>query len=176
MTETSFFSGIAVEMVYPISGIYTFNYLPKMGILQNLPSIVCVKVLDPKPGDTVLDMCAAPGNKTTHIGELMEYEGCLVAIDNKKSKVEEMAINCRLVGLNNFIKIFLADSRDIVGEPGRAVIDGPPFSPNTFDKILLDAACSGSGLRPMLQTFIKSKNAALSFRKLQKKFIDNVSW
>lgn len=40
-------------------------------LLQNLPSIICGKVLNPKPGETVLDMCAAPGNKTTHLAELM---------------------------------------------------------------------------------------------------------
>lgn len=44
------------------------------GLLQNLPSILCVQALTPLPGDVILDMCASPGNKTTHIAELMKNE------------------------------------------------------------------------------------------------------
>lgn len=47
------------------------NLLPKGYILlQNLPSIICSRILDPKPDEIILDMCAAPGNKTTHIAAL----------------------------------------------------------------------------------------------------------
>ena len=51
-----------------------FDYPKEMGILQNFPSMACVRALDPKPGENVLDMCAAPGNKTTHIATLMNDE------------------------------------------------------------------------------------------------------
>lgn len=43
-------------------------------LLQNLPSIVCLKVLNPQKGEAILDMCAAPGNKTSHIAEMMNNE------------------------------------------------------------------------------------------------------
>lgn len=47
---------------------------PGMAVMQNLPSIVCGRVLDPQPGEVILDMCAAPGNKTTHLAALMKNE------------------------------------------------------------------------------------------------------
>lgn len=46
--------------------------LPPGVLLQNFPSMVCVHVLSPKPGECVLDMCASPGHKTTHIAHLMQ--------------------------------------------------------------------------------------------------------
>ena len=51
----------------PLNGI-----LPSLVFSQNLPSIVCSHVLNPQPGEHVLDMCAAPGGKTTHIATLMK--------------------------------------------------------------------------------------------------------
>jgi 16S rRNA C967 or C1407 C5-methylase (RsmB/RsmF family) len=63
---------MAVEMLHTTSGIPSFSLPIDLGILQNLPSIVCSYVLNPQPDDIVLDMCAAPGNKTTHISALME--------------------------------------------------------------------------------------------------------
>ena len=54
------------------------NIFPKGHILlQNLPSILCSRILNPQPGETVLDMCAAPGNKTTHIACLMQNQVCI---------------------------------------------------------------------------------------------------
>ena len=57
-------------------------------MLQNLPSIVAVKKLDPRPGEIVLDMCAAPGGKTTHIATLM---------NNRESKVKTIHTNVMCV-------------------------------------------------------------------------------
>lgn len=57
-----------------------FDHLFSMGILQNLPSMVCVRALDPKPDEVILDMCAAPGNKTTHIAALANDEVHLLVL------------------------------------------------------------------------------------------------
>lgn len=73
------------------------------------------------------------------------------------------------------MQIFAGDSTKIVANVERQIETGPPFAPNTFDKILLDAACSGTGLRPMLSNRIMSEAKTLSFSKLQKSFVDNVS-
>lgn len=67
-------SGIAVEIIEIASGVPVIDKnIFGIGdcLLQNLPSIICSKVLSPQPGDFVLDMCAAPGNKTSHMAEIM---------------------------------------------------------------------------------------------------------
>jgi len=69
--------------------------------LQNLPSVVAAHVLDPQPGERILDMCAAPGGKTTAIAILMRDKGEVVALDRSHNKVmdilklaSEMDLNC----------------------------------------------------------------------------------
>ena len=72
------FSGVGVLMTEPLydapslSGVCLDLVFP-----QNLPSIVCSAVLAPQPGEMILDMCAAPGGKTTHIATLMNNKVCL---------------------------------------------------------------------------------------------------
>lgn len=86
------FRGIAIELNESISGCPPLNddLLPAgSALLQNLPSILCVMALNPKPGDCVLDMCASPGNKTTHIAELMKNE---VIIMNNQSVITDFFI------------------------------------------------------------------------------------
>lgn len=68
-----FFSGIAIHVLIPSSKLPVLNenlYSEGDVVLQNLPSIVCGWVVDARPGETILDMCAAPGNKTTHLAEM----------------------------------------------------------------------------------------------------------
>lgn len=61
------------DVISRIPQLNTDNeFLRPYALLQNLPSIICSLVLNPQPGETVLDMCAAPGNKTTHISFLMK--------------------------------------------------------------------------------------------------------
>lgn len=71
-------SGIAVMMTDVISRIPQLNATDEFPtshtLLQNLPSIICGLILNPQPGETILDMCAAPGNKTTHISFLMKEQ------------------------------------------------------------------------------------------------------
>lgn len=64
--------------------------LPSQMFGQNLPSSVVAHVLNPKAGDVVLDMCAAPGGKTSHIATLMSNEGLVVACDRSETKIRHM--------------------------------------------------------------------------------------
>lgn len=67
-----YFRGIAVEITDPITGVPSFKLPNECGMLQNLPSVVTGYALDVNENNLkVLDMCAAPGNKTTHIAILM---------------------------------------------------------------------------------------------------------
>lgn len=68
-----YFSGIAVEIIMSASRIPVLNEdLYERGdiLLQNLPSIICGWVLNAQAAECILDMCAAPGNKTTHLAEM----------------------------------------------------------------------------------------------------------
>ncbi|KAF3818685.1 hypothetical protein GH733_012102, partial [Mirounga leonina] len=74
----------------------------------NLPSAVVTHVLDPQPGEKILDLCAAPGGKTTHIAALMHDQGEVIALDKISNKVEKIKQNALLLGLNS-IKAFCFD-------------------------------------------------------------------
>ncbi|KAH9311903.1 hypothetical protein KI387_026938, partial [Taxus chinensis] len=105
MSRTEIFretQGIAIKMMAKIYRHPPFHGVLKGEIfLQNLPSIIAAHVLDPKPGEKILDMCAAPGGKTTAIAMLMEDKGELIATDRSHNKVvniqnlaEEMGLTC----------------------------------------------------------------------------------
>ncbi|KAH1026591.1 hypothetical protein HUJ05_000232 [Dendroctonus ponderosae] len=165
--------GVAVGVTETISGCPSIGdaFLPSgFAMLQNVPSIMCVNALDPQKNDLVLDMCASPGNKTTHIAALMENQGTLIAIDKTAGKVAQLRKTCQIFAAK--LRIFQADSSKIVVEdPGQTaanVDQGPPFLPETFDKILLDAPCSVLGKRPQFHNRVTEK-VLKSYVPLQRK-------
>ncbi|EFN79318.1 Putative methyltransferase NSUN6 [Harpegnathos saltator] len=156
-------SGIAVIMTDVISRIPQLNATadppeslrPLCALLQNLPSIVCSLVLNPQPGETILDMCAAPGNKTTHISYLMRGQGMIIALEKNPGKVARLREKCN----DGNVKIFCCDAANaVVGQEQDSVraTDGPPFPEDHFDRILLDTPCSALGQRPQLSNAITS--------------------
>jgi 16S rRNA (cytosine967-C5)-methyltransferase len=98
---------------------------------QSRGSMTVSRVLDPQPGERVLDLCAAPGAKTTHIAALMEGRGEVVAIEAHAGRAEALAENCRRMGAEN-VRVLAQDAREPVGD-GR------------FDRVLLDPPCSDLG-------------------------------
>ncbi|KAG7187729.1 hypothetical protein KM043_016781 [Ampulex compressa] len=147
-------SGIAVYMTDVVSRIPQINDNARLkgnALLQNLPSIICSRVLNPQPGEMILDMCAAPGNKTTHISCLMKGKGTLIAMEKNKSKIERLKKNCEEFAASN-VKIVCYDATKAVSDqPNATVVDGPPFAENYFDRILLDGPCSALGQRPQIR-------------------------
>jgi len=140
--------------------------------LQNLPSVICGLVLDPQPGEIILDMCAAPGGKTTHIAALMHNTGKIIALDKTESKVRRIKENAKRLGIN-CIDAYVFDSTEALRlgqckEGG--VVGAPPFSPCVFDRVLLDGPCSGLGQRPLV-SHIKNVKDLLALQKLQRKLI-----
>ncbi|MEH2002655.1 MAG: 16S rRNA (cytosine(967)-C(5))-methyltransferase [Nostoc sp.] len=89
-------------------------------------------LLDPKPGEVVIDACAAPGGKTTHIAELMADKGKIWACDRTPSRLRKLQENSQRLNLQS-IQIYIGDSRHL-----------NQFQ-NTADRVLLDAPCSGLG-------------------------------
>jgi 16S rRNA (cytosine967-C5)-methyltransferase len=91
-------------------------------------------LLDPKPGERVLDACAAPGGKTTHLAELMEDKGEVIATDVSARGLEKLKENVRRLGLKS-VRAAPADvSKELDGTLAGA-----------YDRILVDAPCSGLG-------------------------------
>jgi 16S rRNA (cytosine967-C5)-methyltransferase len=102
--------------------------------VQGEASQLVARLLDPHPGMRVLDACAAPGGKTTYAAELMGDRGLVVALDHRRRGARAVAGNARRLGLRSIAPLVL-DARAA----------GAAFVPGTFDRILVDAPCSGFG-------------------------------
>ena len=135
--------------------------------VQDPSTLLAVKVLDPKRGETILDLCAAPGGKLTLIAQLMKNEGRLIAHDLSPERVKLVEENCTRLGVT-CVQTTL-DVRGAVGTPrptlqgvvgrdrqaqlGLPIAPGlapqpallTPF-PSHFDRIVLDAPCSNTGV------------------------------
>ncbi|KAK1569084.1 hypothetical protein Q3G72_032317 [Acer saccharum] len=247
--------GIAVDMNNRIFNLPSFHDVLEGEIfLQNLPSIVTAHALDPQKGERILDMCAAPGGKTTAIAILMRDEGEVVAVDRSHNKVQniqklaaEMGLKCintyKLDALkavcrrnesngmyalcsdkiNSCTNIQNSDSLRLHEEVSSTTVEGldadttckekvsnekgndrtyiskadirknmrrmrngpgrnqclggraepsKGFSPNSFDRVLLDAPCSALGLRPRLFSGEETVNSLRSHGKYQRRMFD----
>lgn len=109
----------------------TPEYLMGYYYLQEAASQIPVQILNPKENETVLDMAAAPGSKTTQIAQYMNNKGTLVAVDSNISRITALRNNIERCGVTNTI-IYQKDARFI-----------KDFGIQ-FDKVLLDAPCSGN--------------------------------
>ena len=101
--------------------------------LQNIASMLSAIILDPKPNDIVIDMCAAPGSKSTHLAQLMENEGTLILIEKNLNRIPALEVNLRRMGISNSIVL----NMDAINLTNMNV---------KGDKILLDTPCTGEGL------------------------------
>src|SRR3989344_2893321 len=105
---------------------------------QEAASMIPPLVLEPEESDTILDMAASPGSKTTQISALMDNKGILVANDINSERMKPLSLNVQRCGITNCIVTMMYGQR---------------FSGFQFDKILLDAPCSGTGtIRKSLKT------------------------
>lgn len=133
--------------------------------VQSSASMLPAVVLDPKPGETILDLCASPGGKTIQMAGMMRNQGTIVAVDSKHYRAIILRKNLERCGVTNTVVVVVELAEKIKG--------------NVFDKILLDPPCSASGTikgatkhsRQTLQQWnpITIKRLA----KLQKKMISN---
>ncbi len=97
--------------------------------VQDPSTLLSVSLLDPQPGQVVLDLCAAPGGKTCHIAERMNNEGKLSALDTSKPRLELLRQNC------NRMRITCATPSQ-----------GDAESTGKYDKVLVDVPCSNTGV------------------------------
>ncbi|XP_073437951.1 tRNA (cytosine(72)-C(5))-methyltransferase NSUN6 isoform X2 [Dendrobates tinctorius] len=160
--------GKGIRMTDPVYLSPSFdNVLSGYIFLQNLPSAVASHVLDPQPGERVLDMCAAPGGKTTHIATLMNDQGEVIAMEKIAKKVEKIKQNASILKLRS-IRTYCFNSTKAVTQDTRDQAEGPPFPPESFDRVLLDAPCSGMGQRPIMAGALSLKELT-SYQPLQRK-------
>ena len=127
------------QEVSSLPGFETGDYYIEDEAAQLIPPI-----LDVQPGESILDACAAPGGKATHLAELMGDRGTIVALDLKAPRLELLRDNCRRLGLQSVVPI-VGDVRSPSDWLGKIVVPrhaGPPL----FDRILVDAPCSGLGV------------------------------
>ncbi|KAF8083153.1 hypothetical protein N665_0790s0016 [Sinapis alba] len=245
--------GVAVDLSNRVFRLPSFhNVLEGEIFLQNLPSIVAAHALDPQKGERILDMCAAPGGKTTAIAILMNDEGEIVAADRSHNKVldvqrlsAEMGLTCittckldalKSVCLPNTLcdsttsvngdnngsitshselssnegmtsdasrrseaeksweengstkqpnggdnisqseirknKGRLKNGRGRTQSQGGRAGKSKGFSPNSFDRVLLDAPCSALGLRPRLFAGLETVISLRNHGRYQRKMFD----
>jgi NOL1/NOP2/sun family putative RNA methylase len=99
--------------------------------IQEEVSMIPSIVLDPRPGDRVLDLCAAPGSKTTQISQATENRGLIIANEPSLARITSLRSNCERLGAVN-----VAITR----------YDGRRFPQQQFDRVLVDAPCSSEGM------------------------------
>ncbi|KAH8820576.1 NOL1/NOP2/sun family-domain-containing protein [Xylogone sp. PMI_703] len=128
----------------------TPEYLAGHYILQAASSFLPVMALAPQENERVLDMAAAPGGKTTHIAALMKNTGCIFANDSNKARAKGLIGNIHRLGARNTI-VCNYDAREFP-----RVIGG-------FDRVLLDAPCSGTG--------VIAKDPSVKTNKTEKDFL-----
>lgn len=119
------------ESVSPAKHPY---YFAGMYYLQEPSAMTPANLLPIEPGDRVLDICAAPGGKATELGAKLNHTGLLVANDISNSRAKALLKNIELFGIPNVL---------VTSEPPEKLSEKFPAF---FDKILIDAPCSGEGM------------------------------
>ena len=102
--------------------------------VQEASAMAAVAALDPQPGEVILDLCAAPGGKSTQIATAMAGRGALVSNDPEPARAKALAGNLERMGASNAVVVCAAPEK-LAGR-----------WPEAFDAILVDAACSGEGM------------------------------
>jgi len=108
-------------------------------------------LLDPQPGDIVLDACAAPGGKSTHLAALMNNKGIIYAVDRKETRLDVMRSNCRRLGVQIVLPIVGDIRQPLEWVPMIETVRPPSVKKASagepsIDRILVDAPCSGLGV------------------------------
>ncbi|GJL60350.1 MAG: ribosomal RNA small subunit methyltransferase B [Nitrospirales bacterium] len=138
-------------------------------------------LLDPQPGERVLDACAAPGGKTTHLAQLMKNQGTIVALDRHQGRLDRLVSNCARLGISNVLPVYhnLTATSGHNGTTHAPTLHAkiPAKLVQPFDRILLDAPCSALGVlrRHPEGKFIKSLSTIQQAKTLQREILDRVS-
>ena len=122
-------------LCYRLVDAAKFFAAPGHYYVQDPSTLLAVDVLDPQPGEAVLDMCAAPGGKTTYIAQKMQNRGQIVAADSSNQRLGLVAENCQRLAITIVATMPCEGTR-----LNRCLHDAK------FDRVLLDAPCSNTGV------------------------------
>jgi len=128
--------GVTLEKCGSVSDLPQFQQ--GLFYIEDEAAQLVALLLDPQSGDRVLDACAAPGGKATHLASLMRNRGEIVALDRSPGRLQLLTENCRRLGVS-IVKAQVADALD--HRVLERLAAGRPF-----DRILLDAPCSSLGV------------------------------
>ncbi|MEM3737501.1 MAG: RsmB/NOP family class I SAM-dependent RNA methyltransferase [Candidatus Bathyarchaeia archaeon] len=136
--------GLAVEITHPKYRVPSLRESKEFedGYIypQSLPASLTSRVLDPQPGETILDLNCAPGGKLSHISQLMGSKGLVIGVDCRAKKIEATRQTLSRLGCFSNVRLIVADSRYLD-------IDYPSIK---VDRCLIDPPCSALGLMPKL--------------------------
>jgi 16S rRNA (cytosine967-C5)-methyltransferase len=130
--------------------------------IQDESAALPVLLLDPQPGETILDLCAAPGGKTTFIAEVMGNSGTVAAVDRYENKLDLIRKGCERLGITN-VTFQTADART--------------FETGAADRVLVDAPCSGLGTlrkKPDIK-WKRQPEDIVKLALLQREILDNAA-
>lgn len=148
------FKGIESSRLYK-EGLFT---------VQDISSMLVAKVVAPKEGDMVLDMCSAPGGKSTHMAELMKNTGKIVSRDVFEHKIKVIKAAAKRLGIKNIE----AEEFDAANLDENSI--------EKFDCVLTDVPCSGLGIiRRKPEIKYKAKEELVDLPKIQSKILENAS-
>jgi 16S rRNA (cytosine967-C5)-methyltransferase len=123
--------GLILDTAFDVHGSLLFEAGALMP--QSRASMLVARIMDPQPGDAVLDLCAAPGAKTTHLAALMRGRGKLVAVERNAGRCDALSANCRRMSAP-WIDVRCEDAANFIGD-----------HEGGYDRVLLDPPCSGLG-------------------------------
>jgi 16S rRNA (cytosine967-C5)-methyltransferase len=162
--------GLFTEEALQVKGLPNVTKFPayREGLfqIQDEASILVSHLLDPSPGELVIDICSAPGGKTTHLAQLMANKGDILAMDSSKSRLIMVKSNCRRLGI------------DIVKtRHNNGVILAEKYL-KAADKVLVDAPCTGVGVirrKPDLRWQDYNAKRFKKLTKLQREILNTAS-
>ena len=133
-----------LRLVPSIPDFVEFNTLPTAALdfghcyIQDPSTAIACQLLDPKPGERILDACAAPGGKTAYLAQLMQNQGAIVACDRDRERLQILKDNVDRLGAS----IVRAVRHDWTrNHPPEEILSIAPF-----DRVLLDAPCTNTGV------------------------------
>lgn len=160
--ESEIISEALIIKKSPISLFSTVEFKEGKIFIQDLGSMLISKILNPNEKDIVLDVCAAPGGKTTFMAQIMNNKGKIIARDVYTHKIDLIEQNLDRLGIKNVITEIVDGTLENKSDYER------------FDKILLDAPCSGLGIirrKPEIK-FTKSEKDIEELSDLQYKLLE----